>query len=227
MRLDQYVAESLGVSRNRAQFFVDHGFVQVDGKITTKRSMNVVSDMLISIDQTNPQIRYVSRSAEKLATFLDFSGIDVSGSTCLDIGASTGGFTQILLERGAEKVFAVDIGTAQLHERLRSDERIISTENTDIREWTPPILFSRIVADVSFISLREILPHAMDIMNSNGVCIVLFKPQFEVGRVGISKSGVPKTEKIRLAALEEFRKWSLASGYKILCEHESTLPGEA
>lgn len=99
MRLDQKVAEMLNVSRNRAQFFVEHGLVSVDGKITTKQGWEVLPSMDIRIDELHPQIRYVSRSAEKLATFLEKTGISVVGRSCLDIGASTGGFTQVLLEK--------------------------------------------------------------------------------------------------------------------------------
>ena len=121
MRLDQRVAETLGTSRNRAQFFIEHGLVNVAGKVSQKCAMEVAPDTELQIDRDHPQIRYVSRSAEKLASFLDATGISVEGFQCLDVGASTGGFTQVLLERSAAQVVAVDVGTAQLHERLRGN----------------------------------------------------------------------------------------------------------
>jgi 23S rRNA (cytidine1920-2'-O)/16S rRNA (cytidine1409-2'-O)-methyltransferase len=227
MRLDQRVAETLGTSRNRAQFFIEHGLVNVAGKVSQKCAMEVAPDTELQIDRDHPQIRYVSRSAEKLASFLDATGISVEGFQCLDVGASTGGFTQVLLERSAAQVVAVDVGTAQLHERLRGDSRIVSLENTDIRNWKSEEKFARITVDVSFVSLREVLPSILGFLEPEGICVALFKPQFEVGPENLKKTGIPKSEEIRLRAVRDFETWLEASGIPVFHQHESGLIGEA
>lgn len=227
MRLDQHVAEALGVSRNRAQFFVEHGLVSLLGKQVRKCGLEIVDGTQVEIDMDHPQIRYVSRSAEKLASFLDASGISVVGFECLDVGASTGGFTQVLLERGATRVTAVDVGTSQLHERLQGDARIISLENTDIRSWNSSERFVRIVVDVSFISLREVLPAILRFLAPEGICILLFKPQFEVGPTQLKKTGIPKSEEVRLQSVRDFESWLVTQSVSILTQKESSLIGEA
>lgn len=227
MRLDLRVAEILGVSRNRAQFFIEHGLVSIADRVVQKCGMEILPDTVVQINRNHPQIRYVSRSAEKLASFLETTGISVEAFRCLDVGASTGGFTQVLLEYWASQVIAVDVGTAQLHERLMGDTRIISLENTDIRQWKSDETFSRIVADVSFISLREVIPSILRLLSQDGICILLFKPQFEVGQENLRKTGIPKSDAIRTQSIRDFQVWLQALGISIFYQHEASLIGEA
>jgi 23S rRNA (cytidine1920-2'-O)/16S rRNA (cytidine1409-2'-O)-methyltransferase len=227
MRLDQRVAEVLWVSRNRAQFFIEHELVRISGEVVRKMSLEIKEDTHLEIDESASQIRFVSRSAQKLDDFLEMTKIMIQGITCLDIGASTGGFTQVLLERGAERVTAIDVGTLQLHERLRSNPKICSLENTDIRHWQNEEQFGVITIDVSFISVREVLPAAFRHLESLGICVVLFKPQFEVGPDQLKKSGIPKSESIRLRSIQDFCSWLAEAGIVIVHQQASTLFGEA
>ena len=171
--------------------------------------------------------RFVSRSAIKLDDFLETENISVERLICLDVGASTGGFTQALIGRGAKRVIALDVGTSQLHESLRNDARIISRENTDIRKADFEEAFDLIVVDVSFISLRKIVPDLRRISNKNTQLILLFKPQFEVGKEHLRKTGVPKDEKITKRALDDFLLFAKTSGFTIRKVSASTLKGEA
>jgi 23S rRNA (cytidine1920-2'-O)/16S rRNA (cytidine1409-2'-O)-methyltransferase len=146
---------------------------------------------------------------------------------CLDVGASTGGFTQVLLARGARSVVALDIGTAQLHSSLKGDERIISLENTDIRQYISQSPFDCIVGDISFISLRLLLPSMIAHLRAHGILIVLFKPQFELQRQELTRWGIPKSETLRLRVIDDFREWLKSQGHTIRFEQESELAGEA
>jgi 23S rRNA (cytidine1920-2'-O)/16S rRNA (cytidine1409-2'-O)-methyltransferase len=153
-----------------------------------RKSSTEIDDLEgIVLDQKDPQTFYVSRSAEKLEKFIESARIEIAGLDCLDVGASTGGFTQVLLARGARSVVALDIGTAQLHPSLRSDERIISLENMDIREYAPETPFDCIVGDISFISLRLLLTSMIRHLKVRGILIVLFKPQFELQSYELTK----------------------------------------
>ena len=198
MRLDQAIAQKYITSRNRAQFFIEHGLVSVDGVTAKKSSTDIINLDRVILNQEAPQTQYVSRSAEKLEKFIEFTELDVTGFHCLDVGASTGGFTQVLLARFARSVVALDIGTAQLHPSLVGDERIVSLENTDIRNYESEIQFDCIVGDISFISLRLLLPSMIRHLRAHGILIVLFKPQFELQSNELTRSGIPKTEALRL-----------------------------
>ena len=164
-------------SRTKAQLLIKEGYVAVDGYVVDKPSFKAKEDAKIEIFG---ETRFVSRAARKLKGFLDVHLVTIEGKRCLDVGASTGGFTQILLERGAKSVTALDVGTSQLHETLRNDERVLSVESTDIREFQSKQPFEVVTCDVSFISLHHILSDLERL--ANGVLILLFKPQFEVGR---------------------------------------------
>lgn len=231
MRLDVRVSEFLGVSRNRAQFFIEHSLIMVEWVVRTKVSYEVTPEMVMSVRE-DPQLWYVSRSAQKLEEFIKYlESIVVApkmiGVRVLDVGASTGGFTQVLLARGVSSVVAVEIGKSQLHTTLRWDTRIESLEQTDIREWDSPEKFSLVVVDVSFISLRLVLDSILSHMESGGSVILLFKPQFEVKPEDLTRSGVPRTEAIRLETLEEFRVYLRFQNIRVIAEAESTLHGEA
>lgn len=211
MRLDQYLVKYHGLySRNKAQEMIKASLITVDGKIVTKASFAIV-EQVVSIEESK---QYVSRAAVKLKDFLPILPFKVEGDEALDIGASTGGFTQILLEEGAVHVTAVDVGTDQLHPMLRSDDRVTSIEQMDVRHYDPKRTFEVVVSDVSFISLLHILED-IDRLSSRWI-VLLFKPQFEVGReVRRDKNGVVKDKKAIAKAMQTFedacslREWEL------------------
>jgi len=193
LRLDQLLVDrGLFPTRSRARDAVARGTVRVDGKSATKPGMAIAPDAHIVVD--DPASAYVSRAALKLIAGLDHFGIDVTGRTALDIGASTGGFTQVLLERGAAHVIAVDVGHDQLHESLRSDPRVTNHEGLNARTLDRSHLEGRkidlVVSDVSFISLKLALPPALALAETGSHCVLLVKPQFEAGREAIGKGGI-------------------------------------
>jgi 23S rRNA (cytidine1920-2'-O)/16S rRNA (cytidine1409-2'-O)-methyltransferase len=157
--------------------------------------------------QEDKKTLWVSRSAVKLADYLEKYPISIHGKKCLDIGASTGGFTQVLLSYNADSVVALDVGSSQLHPSLRNIENILSLENTDIREYQSSTHFDIIVTDVSFISLRQIIPSISRLSNYSTHIILLFKPQFEVGKNNLRKTGVPKNDTIIQTCLLDFQNW--------------------
>ncbi|OLC21410.1 MAG: TlyA family rRNA (cytidine-2'-O)-methyltransferase, partial [Chloroflexi bacterium 13_1_40CM_66_19] len=186
-RLDVLVTNSgLAESRERAQALILAGKVRVAGETVRRPDHAVSDDALIDVD-AGPG--YASRGALKLAPALDRFGVNPAGRVCADIGASTGGFTDVLLRRGAEKVFALDVGRGLLHWRLRQDPRVVVIERTnarDIESFPEPV--SLVVADVSFISLEKVLP-AVRHAAPRAEVVALFKPQFEVGRSQVGKGG--------------------------------------
>jgi 23S rRNA (cytidine1920-2'-O)/16S rRNA (cytidine1409-2'-O)-methyltransferase len=208
MRIDQLlVTRGLAPSRARAQDLIKRGFVFVGGAVCDKPSFDVKDDRLISVAAEAPG--YVSRGAEKLAAALDRFGFDPAGCVALDIGASTGGFTEVMLERGAVRVYAVDVGTAQLHPRMTDDPRVVSLENVDARALTPneiPEGVSAIVVDVSFISVTKVLDAVMSFAAPGAWIVVLVKPQFEVGRENIGSGGIVRDESRRQSALASVRE---------------------
>ena len=208
IRLDQYLYE-FGYCRSRslAAKLIRAGYVLVDGKECTKPSEKISPDAQIDICE-NPLDRYVSRGGLKLEAALKEFGVDPKGAMCIDIGASTGGFTDCLLRHGARKVYAIDSGTGQLHPSLQSDPRVISMENTNARfldEGMVPVTHL-VVMDVSFISQSLLYPAVTKVLAPGGIYISLIKPQFEVGRDGIGSGGIVKSEKLRLECIEALRK---------------------
>lgn len=195
IRLDQALVErGLFASRSRARDAVARGTVRVNGQVITKAGQNVTAQAELAVD--DPASRFVSRAALKLTAALDHFGFEVEGKTALDIGASTGGFTQVLLERGAEHVICVDVGHDQLHETLRGDKRVTNLEGLNARVLDASHLqgckVDIVVSDVSFISLKLALPNALDLCADDGWCLLLVKPQFEAGREAIGKGGILK-----------------------------------
>ena len=204
VRLDLLLLErGFSPNRSRAQALIMSGKVLVEGKLVDKPGATFLRDAHIEL-KAPPSI-YVSRGGEKLASALEIlTDLKIKGRICIDVGASTGGFTDLLLGRGAELVYAVDVGRALLHERLRFDNRVVVLEGVNARYLNPdqfPKRPSLAVVDVSFISLRLILPPLVRIMDEPDDILVLFKPQFEVGRERVSKGGVVRKPRFVSEAL--------------------------
>ncbi len=204
-RLDKALLERGSVSsRNQAAVFIRLGKVTVNGTPVDKAGFLVGSSDIIALTQKET---YVGRAGLKLASVVQVLGLDFFEKIVLDVGSSTGGFTDYALQHGANKVFAVDVGTDQLHPRLRSNKRIELHEKTDIRDFIPSQTPQIVVMDVSFISLREILPHIAGIADADTQIVAMLKPQFEAGRAQINK-GVIKNDSVRRQILKDFEAWS-------------------
>jgi 23S rRNA (cytidine1920-2'-O)/16S rRNA (cytidine1409-2'-O)-methyltransferase len=203
-RLDKLLADrGLTETRTRAQALIMAGRVKVNGERAAKAGMSVGADCILEVDEG---IRWASRGAFKLLKALEVFRIDVSGCVCADIGASTGGFTDVLLNAGAKKVYAVDVGYGQLHWRLVSDPRVIVMDRTNARGLTPGQFddcVNLVVCDASFISLRLLLPPIDAILSREGEAAVLIKPQFEAGRERLGRGGVVRDPDVHAAVLRE------------------------
>lgn len=199
-RLDQeLLARGLAPSRERAQALVLGGAVRLDGEPVTRPSTPVAESAEITV-RAGPE--YVGRGAEKLAAALDAFALDPRGRVCLDVGASTGGFTDVLLRRGAARVYAVDVGRGQLAWTLRQDPRVIVMEGTNVRDLRDlPERCELVVADVSFISLLTALPPVLPFLRDGGDAVALVKPQFEVGPARVGKGGVVRDVAARADAV--------------------------
>jgi 23S rRNA (cytidine1920-2'-O)/16S rRNA (cytidine1409-2'-O)-methyltransferase len=222
-RLDNYLVEkNLSGSRTKAQTLINDGFVSVNGKTIIKSSYKLDEEDVVKVREHK---EYVSRAAFKLSSFLDELNLDVSGKIALDIGASTGGFTQVLLERGVCEVSAVDVGKEQLHESLRSDSRVRSFESCDIRKFESDKKFELVVSDVSFISLLYILDDIERL--ACGKIILLFKPQFEVGKdAKRDNNGVVLDNKAILQAMLRFEDACKLKGWRLVLKSPSKLTGK-
>lgn len=205
-RLDKaLVVRGLATTRSQAESWIRLGEVTVNGIAVGKTGTMVGLDDTVVL---TPRERYVSRAGLKLASVANAFALDFRDAVVLDIGSSTGGFTDYALQHGAKKVFAVDVGTDQLHPSLRGDGRISLHEKTDIRDFYVDEAIDIIVGDVSFISLREILPHvAKHLMQSETVLVAMVKPQFEAGR-GQTNKGVVKNNAVRRQILADFEAWA-------------------
>lgn len=206
-RLDvALVARGLVATRARARDLIKRGLVHVSGEVVTKAGAPVRDDAEILI--TGDEAAWVSRAAVKLIAALDTFGFDPTGRAVLDVGASTGGFTQALLARGAARVYAVDVGSGQLHDTLEADPRVVSLEHRDARELSRTDVsedIGAITVDVSFISLRLVLPHVMTFAAPGAWLVALIKPQFEVGRAAVGKGGIVTDEAARARAVTAIR----------------------
>ena len=206
-RLDLLVAQQSGFSREYSREIIEKGLVSLNAKTLTKPGQKLPPDTVLTISAE--KMKYVSRGGYKLEKAVEVFGISVHNNICIDIGASTGGFTDCLLQSGAKLVYAIDSGTNQLAESLRNDTRIVSMENTNIRDVTPEglgVLADCIVIDVSFISLEKVLPHAAVLLADGGVILALVKPQFEAGRAHLNKKGVVTDPKVRKKVLANIEK---------------------
>jgi 23S rRNA (cytidine1920-2'-O)/16S rRNA (cytidine1409-2'-O)-methyltransferase len=222
-RLDVLVTRSgLAESRERAQALIIAGKVRVAGETVRRPDRSVSDDAAISVEE-GPG--YASRGALKLAPALVTLGVDPAGLVCADIGASTGGFTDVLLRRGATRVYAIDVGRGLLHWRLRSDPRVVVIERVNARDLeTLPEPVSLFVVDISFIGLEKVLP-ALRRVAPGAEVVALFKPQFQVGRTEVGKGGIVRDQDAIEAALQRFREWCAANGYAVRAEAPSEIPG--
>ncbi|RKW22840.1 TlyA family RNA methyltransferase [Candidatus Gracilibacteria bacterium] len=225
MRLDQYITEKLQISKNKAQNLIKTGNIKVNLKTVLKPGFFVNYADKIDISKAE-ELNYVARSALKLKGFLAENFLDLENKICLDVGASTGGFCQILLEKNIGKIFAVDVGTSQLHSILKENKKIISIENTDIRKLQKIENIDFITCDVSFINLEKILESIIFQMSGKTKVLLLFKPQFQVGKGFIDKKGVVKDKNIIEKKLGEFLKFCGEKGLQILKVENSKLAGE-
>jgi 23S rRNA (cytidine1920-2'-O)/16S rRNA (cytidine1409-2'-O)-methyltransferase len=208
------VARGLFESRARAQAAIAAGLVTADGVRVRKASETISSTAAIEAAAAHP---YVSRGGIKLAAALDHFALDVKGRVCLDVGASTGGFTEVLVQRGAQHVYAVDVGRDQLHSRLRGHDAIVSLEQTDIRTLEPSRLTEPpdfATLDVSFISLKLVLPAAGKILQPRATLVALIKPQFEAPRSAIKK-GIVRDEAVHDAVCKDIGSFLTSLGWRV------------
>jgi 23S rRNA (cytidine1920-2'-O)/16S rRNA (cytidine1409-2'-O)-methyltransferase len=222
-RLDVLITRNgLAESRERAQALILAGKVRVGGETVRTPARSVSEDVAIDVDA---EPGYASRGALKLAPALERLGVDPGGRVCADIGASTGGFTDVLLRRGATRVYALDVGRGLLHWRLRQDPRVVVIERVNARDLEAfPEPVSLVVVDVSFISLEKVLPAILRAAPAAEV-VALFKPQFEVGRAEVGKGGIVRDREAVDRALARFREWCAVNGYKVRADVPSEVAG--
>jgi 23S rRNA (cytidine1920-2'-O)/16S rRNA (cytidine1409-2'-O)-methyltransferase len=222
------VKRGLAESRAKAQALILAGQVVAGEQRVEKAGTRIAEDVPLRIK--GEALPYVSRGGLKLKAAIDAFRVTVQGAVCADIGASTGGFTDCLLQEGAVRVHAIDVGHGQLHEKLRQDARVVSHEKVNARHLEPgdlPETVQVMVVDVSFISLKLVLPAALPRLASGGVLIALIKPQFEVGREHVGKGGVVRDAQARTAAVEGIRAFVAERGLQIVGQLDSPVPGPA
>ena len=218
VRLDQLLVDKgLAASRERAKITIMEGCVFVDGQRIDKPGTAVEPEKQIEV--RGEALPYVSRGGKKLEKALKVFPVDPAGRLCIDCGASTGGFTDVLLQNGAKKVYAVDVGYGQLAWKLRTDERVVNMERTNLRHVTPeqiPETLDLAVMDVSFISIRLVLPAVRELLRPDGEVICLIKPQFEAGRENVGKKGVVRDPEVHLSVLESFLDFFPEAGFTLM-----------
>ena len=225
MRADRLlVTRGLFDSRAKAQAAIEAGLVEADGIVVRKASEEIAHDAALKATPAHP---YVSRGGVKLAAALDRFGIDPKGRVCLDVGASTGGFTQVLAERGAKRIYAVDVGRSQLHDSLRGRDAIVSLEQTDIRTL-PAATFAEapglVTIDVSFISLKQVLPAVTALAAREATLVALIKPQFEAGRDKVKK-GMVRDAAVHRAVCDDIVAAAAALGWRVVGVIPSPIAG--
>lgn len=222
-RLDHaLVARGIVTTRSQAESYIRLGKVTVNEKVQKKPGFLVADDAVVTLSADE---QYVSRAGMKLASVAQLFRLDFNNKTVLDVGSSTGGFTDYALKRGAKKVFAVDVGTNQLHPTLHGDSRIELHEQTDIRDFRTAEDLDIVVGDVSFISLREVLPHVTTLCNRSTDIIAMVKPQFEARASSVKHKGVIKNDKMRREILKDFETWAMQR-FVIMNKADSGIAGE-
>jgi 23S rRNA (cytidine1920-2'-O)/16S rRNA (cytidine1409-2'-O)-methyltransferase len=225
-RLDvELVRRGLFVSRTQARAAIEAGKVSVGGAVAEKPGLAVGADAIIEAEAVHP---WVSRGGVKLAHALQTFRVDPSARICLDIGASTGGFTEVLLAGGARKIIAVDVGRGQLHQKLRGDSRVVSLEATDARDLTLSAIGespSLIVCDASFIGLAKVLARPLSLTAPEAELVGLFKPQFEVGPARVGKGGIVTDEEAIRGAAKDVEDWLQLIGWLVMGWTRSPIRG--
>ncbi len=226
IRLDVLLTEKgLVESRSKAQALIMAGKVQVDGQVVTKAGAQTSAEANIKVESDSP---YVSRGGLKLVAALDAFEIDPGGAICADVGASTGGFTDVLLQRGAKRVYAIDVGYGQLAWKLRQNERVIVMERTNARYLEAlPESVNLVTIDVSFISLKLILPVVVKWLNCPAFVVALVKPQFEAGKVQVGKGGVVREQTVHRQVLKNVIAYAHDVGLNVLGLIVSPITGPA
>lgn len=224
-RLDQLVQEQLPqYSRRQIQSWIMQGKVTVDDKVITKAGTQVNDDVQLVFDIEEP--KYVSRAGLKLEKAIDEFNINVTDLVALDAGLSTGGFTDCLLQRGVKKVYGVDVGYGQVHERLRNNPRVVLLERTNLRELTSVgELVDIITLDLSFISVLKVMNAVINLLKPDGQLIVLIKPQFEAGKHEVGSGGIVRDEKVRQAVVENVVQGIREYGFELVGMTESPILG--
>ncbi len=232
LRLDaELVRRGVARSREHASELIADGLVKVSGVVATKPATAVTTDVAIVVREDPDRVEYVSRGGHKLAGALSAfaaHGLEVQGRRCLDAGASTGGFTDVLLRAGAREVVAVDVGYGQLAWKLQSDDRVVVHDRTNIRELTPEIVgepVDLVVGDLSFISLRLVLDALLSVMAPDGDLALMVKPQFEVGKDRVGKGGVVRSLELRAEAVASVAQEAASRGWGAVAVTTSPLPG--
>ena len=226
-RLDVYLTDSgICKSRQKAQEQIKSGNIFVNGSCVIKPSFSV--DEQMTVENRGESLKYVSRGGLKLEKAIESFDIRLSGLVCADIGASTGGFTDCMLQNGAKKVYAVDVGTDQLADVLKKDSRVVNLEKTNFRNITENEIVEALdfaSVDVSFISLKIILPKLFTLLKDESYACCLIKPQFEAGRENIGKNGVVKDRKIHEKVIDEIRGYALSIGFSVMALDYSPIKG--
>jgi len=217
LRLDKALVDSgLVSSRERAKALIVQNCVQVNGTVVNKPGKIIAETDAIELLQE--ELPWVSRGALKLLTALEQFNIDPSPKICIDIGASTGGFTEVLLKKGAAKVFAVDVGQGQLVEKIKSDDRVVNLEKTHVKDLTQEIIPEKpslCVIDVSFISLEKVLPHLPPILDDSAEVVALIKPQFEVGKTNLNNKGIVKDVNLYAVVVNKIKQVAQALEFEV------------
>ncbi len=223
-RLDNLlVARGLVDSRNQAQGLILAGKVTVSGKRVTKPGTLVTEDAIIELEERLP---FVSRGGIKLSYALDEFKIDVASLVAMDVGASTGGFTDCLLQRGASKVYSIDVGYGQLDYRLRTDPRVVVMERVNAHHpFSLPEKVNMATIDVSFISVTKIIPNVVEHLTTPGYLVILLKPQFEARRDEVGKGGIIKDPQVHARVLGRFIHWAVEESFRLLGLVPSPIPG--
>ncbi|MBI4690348.1 MAG: TlyA family RNA methyltransferase [Nitrospirae bacterium] len=226
-RLDKILVDrGLVKSRERAKALIMEGGVLVDGAVVTKAGTMIDSTSMVSLK--GEDIPYVSRGGLKLNAAIEFFDVALEGKTAMDVGSSTGGFTDCMLQRGVKKVYCIDVGYGQIAWSLRNDPRVVLLERTNIRylerEKIPDIIDIATV-DVSFISLTKVIPRVLEFLKNDGEILSLVKPQFEVGKGEVGKGGIVRDKEKRIASVESVKAGLEALGLNIIGTFQSPIPG--
>lgn len=219
------MARGLFESRAKARAAIEAGGVTADGRPVAKASELIADEAVVQAVAAHP---WVGRGALKLVHALNLWPVALEGRVVLDVGASTGGFTEVCLDRGAVRVYAVDVGRGQLHPKVAADPRVVSLEAVDARDLTPALIPEPpdlIVTDVSFISLEKAMPAALALAGEDADLVALVKPQFEVGRDNVGKGGIVTDDVARAAALEDVKVFLAASGWRVRETADSPIAG--